>query len=118
MRSGVTAAGAFMIIVGVAMMFILPGIMAEEAGTGGLLWGLSFSVVVGSVIGFLGFVILIAGLAASPPKEQPTQVKARPDEKEKPKTEVLAICPECKTRIPSSTKFCPECGADLRKKRG
>ena len=29
-------------------------------------------------------------------------------------TVVVAICPECKNRIPSTTKFCPECGTDLR----
>jgi len=27
---------------------------------------------------------------------------------------VLAICPQCKNRIPSKSKFCPECGTDLR----
>ena len=27
---------------------------------------------------------------------------------------VMAICPGCKNRIPSTTNFCPECGADLR----
>lgn len=26
---------------------------------------------------------------------------------------VLAICPECKSRIPSESKYCPECGTDL-----
>lgn len=26
---------------------------------------------------------------------------------------VLAICPECKSRIPSKSKYCPECGTDL-----
>lgn len=27
---------------------------------------------------------------------------------------VLAICYECKNRIPSESKFCPECGANLQ----
>jgi hypothetical protein len=26
---------------------------------------------------------------------------------------VLAICPQCKNRIPSESKYCPECGTDL-----
>ncbi len=26
---------------------------------------------------------------------------------------VLAICPSCKSRVPSTSKYCPECGADL-----
>lgn len=28
---------------------------------------------------------------------------------------ILAICPICKTRIPSEAKYCPECGADLQR---
>jgi hypothetical protein len=27
---------------------------------------------------------------------------------------ILAICPLCKNRISSNSKFCPECGADLQ----
>ena len=30
------------------------------------------------------------------------------------KTKILAICPECKNRIASNSKFCPECGASLQ----
>jgi hypothetical protein len=26
---------------------------------------------------------------------------------------VVAICPQCKNRIPSESKYCPECGTDL-----
>ena len=26
---------------------------------------------------------------------------------------VLAICPQCKCRVPSTSKYCAECGADL-----
>jgi len=26
---------------------------------------------------------------------------------------ILAICPQCKSRIPSDSKYCLECGADL-----
>lgn len=29
---------------------------------------------------------------------------------------ILAICPQCKSRVPSESKFCLECGADLRPK--
>ncbi|MGQ9641184.1 MAG: zinc-ribbon domain-containing protein [Candidatus Bathycorpusculaceae bacterium] len=31
--------------------------------------------------------------------------------------QVLLICPKCKTRIPATSKFCPECGTDLRPKQ-
>jgi len=30
---------------------------------------------------------------------------------------VVLICPRCQTRISVSSKFCPECGADLRPKQ-
>jgi hypothetical protein len=26
---------------------------------------------------------------------------------------VLAICPQCKNRIPSKSKYCPECGTNI-----
>jgi ribosomal protein L40E len=40
-------------------------------------------------------------------------IKTR-SEKQSPSTLVLAICPECKSRIPAEAKYCPECGADLQ----
>lgn len=30
---------------------------------------------------------------------------------------VLAICPQCKSRIPSESKFCLECGTNLQSKK-
>ena len=30
---------------------------------------------------------------------------------------VLAICPQCKSRVPSESKFCPECGTNLQPKK-
>ena len=29
---------------------------------------------------------------------------------------ILAICPQCKSRIPSESKYCPECGTDLQRR--
>jgi hypothetical protein len=26
---------------------------------------------------------------------------------------MLAICPRCKSKVPSTSKYCPECGTDL-----
>lgn len=30
---------------------------------------------------------------------------------------VILICPKCSSHIPVESKFCPECGADLRPKK-
>lgn len=32
-------------------------------------------------------------------------------------TLILAICPECYERIPLNSKFCPECGARLKRQK-
>jgi len=34
-----------------------------------------------------------------------------------PRREVVLICPKCQSRIPVDSKFCLECGADLRPKK-
>lgn len=36
-------------------------------------------------------------------------------EKYPPSPTVLAICPQCKSRVPSNSKYCLECGADLQR---
>ena len=28
---------------------------------------------------------------------------------------ILAICPKCRSRVPSESKYCPECGTDLQR---
>jgi uncharacterized protein YlaI len=38
------------------------------------------------------------------------------NERQSPSPVVLAICPECKSRIPAESKYCLECGADLQSK--
>ena len=43
--------------------------------------------------------------------------KPIPRRSEPQKTTILAICPKCKTRVPSESKFCPECGTNLQPKR-
>lgn len=34
-----------------------------------------------------------------------------------PRRELVLICPKCQSRIPVNSKFCLECGADLRPKK-
>jgi uncharacterized membrane protein len=36
---------------------------------------------------------------------------------QKPMAQILAICPHCKNRIPSESKYCLECGTNLQPKK-
>lgn len=48
-------------------------------------------------------------------KGQAVVVQERGQMREAP--EVLAICPKCHERVPLDTKFCTECGANLKPKK-
>lgn len=53
---------------------------------------------------------LVRGIKAKElPPPQTVIVQQQPAE---PK--VLLVCPKCKARVPSDSKFCPECGEDLK----
>lgn len=75
--------------------------------------------IIGGGIALLGFLVFIAGLAASPPQKAAPPVIISPQRPTAPAAapEVLAICPECGAHVSSKSKFCPECGEDLRPKR-
>lgn len=72
-------------------------------------------------------VAVIAGVASAASSEKPTpEVKAyasapktirQPPPSPPQKPTVLAICPKCKNRIASESKFCPQCGANLQPKK-
>jgi RNA polymerase subunit RPABC4/transcription elongation factor Spt4 len=47
-----------------------------------------------------------AGMVMIPPLFQPTPSNAGP-------SIVLMICPKCQAHIPSTSKFCPNCGQDI-----
>jgi len=47
-----------------------------------------------------------AGMVMMPPLFQPAQSNAGP-------SIVLIICPKCQAHIPSTSKFCPNCGQDI-----
>ena len=65
MRGGVVAAGVVLMIVGAFLLFFLPG--TGFTGVGGTSGSNPISdVLLGIVVGFIGFIVLIAGLAASP----------------------------------------------------
>lgn len=118
MRGGVVAAAVALMIIGLFFISFL-GTMwgSQDVGRGGIA-GFFIPQLVGIGLLFLGFVLLIAGLAASPTerqviRRQPTVIRSVPATP-RVETRILAICPKCKNRIPSSSKFCPECGADIR----
>lgn len=79
----------------------------------------------GLLIGLVGFVMLIVGIFTSGHKHehihQPIQLTQQVTSSTPhaiPTTsyatpEVLVICPECKARISTKSKFCPECGAEI-----
>jgi len=73
------------------------------------------------LFGLVGFIMLIVGLFTSAHKQYPihiTQQVTTPTHMAIPTapssaSEVLAICPKCNARIPTKSKFCPDCGADI-----
>jgi len=102
--------GIILIIVGLFMISYLGVIFDVSTNRVGI-----FSPqVMGLGLMGIGFLAFIAGLAASPSERMVRRI-----ERTKPtptqKTVLLAICPKCKTRVLFESKFCPECGEDLRK---
>jgi predicted amidophosphoribosyltransferase len=122
MRSGVVAAGVFMMIIGGALVVFVPrGEQAPFMNIGGV--GILLHQVVGAGMAFLGFLLFIAGLAASPSGEKAVSVITIPPApspaQPAPKgSEVLVICPECGARVSSKSKFCSECGEKLGPEQG
>jgi len=122
MRGGVVASGVGLMVVGV-IFFMLSNtnvLAGTGGGTGGVVYstGNQLFLVIGAVLGIVGFIVLIAGLAASK-KEKPLSpptwgVQPSATLKE---SETLVICPECKERVSSKSKFCPECATNLRPKK-
>ena len=78
------------------------GIFIDDEGLEDVL---SFLLVGGIVI------VAIAGVASAASK--PKRIRQPPSS---PPQEpiVLAICPQCNSRIPSESKFCPKCGTNLQ----
>jgi len=116
-------------MVGVILMvvggFFSVSIVIPSLSLGGM-QSFTFLPVAGVVMGIVGFLTFIVGLAASDTEKyrsQPQQKRYPPFYK-KPSTQqptqlikTVAICPQCKNRIPTNVKFCPECGLDLRPKK-
>ena len=114
MKSGVTAAGVLMMIIGASLWFTLPEVF-KQAGKSAT-EGSAIGLYMGAIIGGLGFLVFIAGLAASPPQEsQPVVVQ----QSISPAAgqEALVICPGCGSHVPAKSKFCSECGEKLEPTR-
>ena len=120
MRSGVVIAGVILMVVGLFFLSFM-GVMWESYGgleDGGV--GFFFPQIIGLGLIGLGFIVFIAGLAASPvirtePRTVRPQIVTPPSPA--PTPTILAICPQCKSRIPAESKFCPECGTNLQPKK-
>ena len=65
MRGGVVGAGVLLMILGAILFFYYP--VTNTAGSGANPFGDLF---IGPILGFIGFILLIAGLAASPATAQ------------------------------------------------
>jgi hypothetical protein len=126
MRGGVVAGGVALMIIGL-IFFSFVGVMwSSNASSSGGDVGVFFPQLIGGGLLFFGFILLIAGLAASSEgsRVQPIVMQSpaplwseaelrsiiNPQVPQNAPSAVLAICPNCKMRIPSESKFCPECG--------
>jgi membrane-bound ClpP family serine protease len=94
MRAGLIIGGAFLMVFGAVLVLTILLSMF------------------GFVFGFVGFIMFIVGLVTSSKQNITVSTPSNASVPEQ-KTIVLAICPQCKSRVPSESKFCPNCGASL-----
>ena len=97
-RAGLIIGGLFLMVFGAVLLYTI-------------IFGL-----IALLFEFIGLIMLIAGLVTSSERVLVTsspQVIVHGTSEEK-KQIVLAICPQCKNRISSESKFCPECGENLQ----
>jgi len=123
MRGGVVAGGVALIIVGIIFFSIsnttIGGATGPGGGVGGYRTENQIFLMIGVGLGIVGFITLIAGLAASK-KEKPVlpqKVMFHPPFRPAVAPEVLVICPECSSHVSAKSKFCPECGEKLGPKQ-
>jgi len=111
LRSGIVIVGVVLMIVGIVFISFF-GFQSSE-GMEGNGW-IFFPQIIGFGSLGVGFITFIAGLASSPVKRTKTlKTPSGPLERQT----ILAICPQCKNRIPSESKYCPECGTNLTPKK-
>lgn len=124
MRSGIVITGALLVIFGLVFVSFIGSVWGSYEDQDGGVAGTFSPQLVGLGMVFLGFVLLIAGLAASQKEKQtpptfiiqtPTPVVA-PGPISQPEAWPSAIdhstiCPQCENVVPQGTRFCPACGA-------
>jgi ribosomal protein L40E len=76
-------------------------------------WWMDF--IVGSAILFIGGTVLDHQVDEALAKAKAGAPAPLPSAPQEPM--VLAICPQCKSRIPPESKFCLECGTNLQPKK-
>jgi hypothetical protein len=103
-RETLIIGGVFLMLLGVVILYTTVESMIAQ-----------LFLFVGLIIIMLGFVTPRKRIIVTP---LPQVIIHGTTEKEiissEERTKILAICPECKNRIPSNSKFCPECGANLQ----
>jgi len=112
-----------LMIVGLIFLSFMGTMWTTQADSGGGAVGFFSPQLIGVGLLSFGFILLIAGIAASSEKKnqgQPIVIQAptpymtpQPIPQNAPSV-ILAICPNCKMRIPAESKFCPECGYVLQ----
>ena len=99
--------GIFVFFIGFALVMAkLSGEVAAPENA--LLFG-GFGMVVGGIL-------FISGLIMPSKQEPQTPAQyavAQPNTSSSVEPTVLVICPNCKARVPSTSKFCLECGENL-----
>jgi hypothetical protein len=101
MRGGVVAAGAILMIIGGILFFDYP--VVNSSNTGANPFGDFF---IGPLIGFIGLIILVAGLAASP-DPSPTIVYQAPPPASYPASTRGGWSPEPAASVPPASRQPP-----------
>ncbi|MCW4048533.1 MAG: hypothetical protein NWE89_02235 [Candidatus Bathyarchaeota archaeon] len=103
--------------------YLVPGIFTSIIGFALVMAKLSGeaaapedAIVIGGCMMVVGVIMFIGGLV-TPSKQEPQtptpNAVAQPETSSSVEPIVLVICPNCKVRVPSMSKFCPECGESL-----
>ena len=116
MKTGVVMVGVILMLIG---GFFAVSLVIPSFSFGGM-QSFTFLPIAGVIMGIVGFLTFLVGLAASESEIRRAShpiVRRRVTPQPATIVKTVAICPKCKNRISINSKFCPECGLDLRPKK-